>query len=595
MLCNPQELVEQIGANRNEYKTAWKYDVQNRPKRIYYKSEVHRIDYSYDGIGRIRKRIQCWGANEYVSSIGYVAGANGGNTSPLVASITQTNENHNYTYDDVGNILSVKRGNVTVTYSYDNLGQLTRVNDPNDTTSGSTGTTWTYEYDRGGNMLNKKRYAYTTGNLGNVLQTITYTYGDSNWKDKLTAYNGQAFSYDAIGNVTSAQGWTYTWRQGRELVRMAKGTPNTAGYEELLFYYNQKGRRVGKTHNVYDAAKNYIVSTHTEYTWVGDRVVHLVKSVKKGSAASSVTETLHFHYDGQGKPAMVMYNGTRFGYVYNAQGDVIGLITGGHSETVKYTYDAWGKLLSISGARKGDLGLANPFRYRGYIYDDETEMYYLQTRYYKPEWNRFINADVIYENNLYTYCSNNPIRFTDPHGARAADCRYSCLCADGGNIPLEKIESLEGLYENGFSAGNLQKAWLTDLVSGNTFMINWQLPGKKTYHVDFYFVGSYPQKSIKIAQRCLSDEPDRVNWNLQDSWSKSARPGILTIMDENKRIRRIAVGYVLLPHHQYYANCSTDGEMCMFFGYNTEGYAIEHGNEAAENAFNGKYMIVNPK
>ena len=56
-----------------------------------------------------------------------------------------------------------------------------------------------YKYDRGGNITAKKRYAYTTGMLGSVQQTISYTYGDSNWKDKLTKYNGTSLSYDAQG------------------------------------------------------------------------------------------------------------------------------------------------------------------------------------------------------------------------------------------------------------------------------------------------------------------------------------------------------------------------------------------------------------
>ena len=131
-------------------------------------------------------------------------------------------ESCNYTYDDAGNILSVKRGSITTTYAYDGIGQLTRVNDPNDTAGGSSGTTWVYEYDRGGNMTAKKRYAYTTGTLGTVQQTVSYTYGDSNWKDKLTAYNGQTFTYDTIGNVKTAEGWTYTWNRGRQLVSIRR-------------------------------------------------------------------------------------------------------------------------------------------------------------------------------------------------------------------------------------------------------------------------------------------------------------------------------------------------------------------------------------
>ena len=356
-----------------------------------------------------------------------VASANGGNTSPLISNINQPNENHTYTYDDAGNILSVKRGSVTTTYAYDGIGQLTRVNDPNDTAGGSSGTTWVYEYDRGGNMTAKKRYAYTTGTLGTVQQTVSYTYGDSSWKDKLTAYNGQTFTYDTIGNVKTAEGWTYTWNRGRQLVSIKKGTAGTAGYEEHNFDYDHKGRCIGRTYVYYDTSRSKNVWRGYSYTWEGDRLVHLVTSNRVGDTGNYTTdETMHFHYDAQGKPSMLMYNGTRFGYVYNAQGDVIGIITGGLTEKVKYTYDAWGRLLSISGSSANTLGKANPFRYRAYIYDQECGLYYLKTRYYNPNWCRFINADTLVgkssnllSHNTYSYCRNTAVTASDKDGMDA--------------------------------------------------------------------------------------------------------------------------------------------------------------------------------
>ena len=92
---------------------------------------------------------------------------------------------------------------------------------------------------------------------------------------------------------------------------------------------------------------------------------------------------------------------------------------------MEYTYDAWGKLLSISGSKKDDLGLANPLRYRGYVYDDETGLYYCQSRYYDPEIGRFLNADNVdylgangdfASLNLFAYCGNNPVAREDSSG-----------------------------------------------------------------------------------------------------------------------------------------------------------------------------------
>ena len=87
-------------------------------------------------------------------------------TTPLVAGITHgCGMTFGYMYDNVGNITQETRDGATTTYVYDRLGQLTRVNDPNDKTSGSSGTTWTYEYDCGGNILQKKRYPYKVGTM----------------------------------------------------------------------------------------------------------------------------------------------------------------------------------------------------------------------------------------------------------------------------------------------------------------------------------------------------------------------------------------------------------------------------------------------
>ncbi len=88
-----------------------------------------------------------------------------------------------------------------------------------------------------------------------------------------------------------------------------------------------------------------------------------------------------------------------------------------------YTHDAWGNVLSTTGSMASTLGLNNPLRYRGYIYDRETGLYYLQSRYYDPEMGRFINADAftstgqgLLGNNMFAYCLNNPVNMADLNG-----------------------------------------------------------------------------------------------------------------------------------------------------------------------------------
>ena len=77
------------------------------------------------------------------------------------------------------------------------------------------------------------------------------------------------------------------------------------------------------------------------------------------------------------------------------------------------------------------MGELNPFRYRGYVYDEETGLYYLRSRYYNPVWGRFISADALlgktgallgdvgltFGHNLFVYCGNNPIIYDDQEGA----------------------------------------------------------------------------------------------------------------------------------------------------------------------------------
>ena len=128
-----------------------------------------------------------------------------------------------------------------------------------------------------------------------------------------------------------------------------------------------------------------------------------------------------FLYDDNGGRIGVQYNGANYLYVYNAQGDVIAIVDANHNVVVKYTYDEWGNKVSVTGSMAGTLGVQNPFRYRGYCYDEETGWYYLQSRYYDPVTGRFINADGqindgVLGANLFAYCENNPVNMVDYDG-----------------------------------------------------------------------------------------------------------------------------------------------------------------------------------
>lgn len=134
-------------------------------------------------------------------------------------------------------------------------------------------------------------------------------------------------------------------------------------------------------------------------------------------------DSLHFFYDAQNRSAVVVYNGTVYAYVKNLQGDIIAILDSAGTAVVSYTYDAWGAPTGTAGSMAATLGHLNPFRYRGYVYDEETGLYYLRSRYYNASLCRFINTDSIFANvyhvgalNILSYCFNSPITHIDPSG-----------------------------------------------------------------------------------------------------------------------------------------------------------------------------------
>ena len=136
-------------------------------------------------------------------------------------------------------------------------------------------------------------------------------------------------------------------------------------------------------------------------------------------------ETIWYQYDSAASLVAMIIGGTRYNYVRNAQNDIVGLIDSTGKRVVYYKYDSWGRAVSISGTMAATVGKKNPFRYRGYYFDAESGMYYLQSRYYDPEIRRFISADDVnvlnvqdnlYDKNLYVYCEDNPIVRKDSNG-----------------------------------------------------------------------------------------------------------------------------------------------------------------------------------
>ncbi len=180
------------------------YGDDNRLTQVHFNQNGVNLNRTYDGLGRVtQKNYSLWdGAPFFTTGYSYLAGASG-NTTGIVSSVTNKGETISYTYDNRGNITAISEGGVQkARYAYDELNQLIRED------NAYLNKSVVYTYDAGGNLTAKKEYAYTTGALGAVTKTTAYTYGDANWKDKLTAYDGKAITYDQIGNPLTYNGNT---------------------------------------------------------------------------------------------------------------------------------------------------------------------------------------------------------------------------------------------------------------------------------------------------------------------------------------------------------------------------------------------------
>ena len=305
---------------------------------------------------------------------------------------------YNYTtyqkYDDKGNIVSDNRADNEVydAYTYNDNGELIKIY------SKYRGQ---YTYDSRGNMLTQ-RVKYKD----NVNRDDTYVYNTSGWKDQLIAVNGTPLTYDGAGNLISYGSKQYTWTYGKTLESVKDGE-NTYSYT-----YDENGIRTKK-----------IINGETTYINSRDGVVY---------AQKNSTDSMYFQYNGNGDPIGFILNDEQYFYLTDMNGDITGIIDSKGNGIAEYIYTAWGELLEIAPAEAGNteqyaIAEKNPLRYRGYYYDNETGMYYLQSRYYDPQFCRFISADQFdYVNtddyagtNAYTYCLNNPITFVDPTGTSA--------------------------------------------------------------------------------------------------------------------------------------------------------------------------------
>ena len=340
-------------------------------------------------------------SKDYKVEYTYDDGEDTNSTSKTVSNLYNTFNDkevatYSYSYDGNGNITQIRLGKDIINkYIYDDKNQLKQEYDY------LHNYYINYSLDGNGNIHSVDTQALDTDGLptgsprGNI-----YYYDDKQWCDKLTGVNGVGnITYDEIGNpLNYRDGMSFTWRNGRWL-----STTTLNDGTKVTYRYNANGMRTQKK----------VGSKVTDYYY--DSNNNLI-------AEKTDNATLFFYYDTENSPVALSYNGKMFYYVKNLQGDIVKILDEDGQEKADYVYNAWGDIISQSD---DELASINPLRYRGYVYDEDTTMYYLQTRYYDPQTGRFINADdtayigatgTVLSANIFTYCENNPIMKKDING-----------------------------------------------------------------------------------------------------------------------------------------------------------------------------------
>ena len=247
------------------------------------------------------------------------------------------------------------------------------------------------------------------------------------------------------------------------------------GTTAISFAYDADGLRTSKT----------VGNVSFNYTYAGGKLLR----------ETFGNVVLDFFYDANGMPYALKYNGTVYYYITNLQGDVMQLVNSNGSIVASYDYDPYGKVISATGT----MAEINPLRYRGYYYDVESGLYYLQSRYYNPEAGRFLNADAFASTgqgllgiNMFAYCLNNPVNHSDPAGkstiAEGVKNSLWVLPLLDGPIPLGDILSVIAL----FGVLLYEQSQVEDTIPNISHdTINWEsgdknhiLKGTKRKHVD---------------------------------------------------------------------------------------------------------------
>ena len=500
------------------------------------------ISYSYDSFKRLNQKVYDYTSTyegtiitktvRFTNTVSYTYVADSSNNTSLLIQTycSRVNDNaavtYTYEYDDNGNITKITLSTgAQYRYTYDDLGQLLREDNT------ALGRTYVYAYDYAGNITKKYTYALTAANVTptNPISTYVYGYGDDDWGDLLTSYRGQTITYDEIGNPLSyynGRQYTFTWENGRRLATATVGGTN------LSFTYNDEGirtsKKVGNAEHIY-----HLNGTQIVFEEYGETVIVYL-------------------YDAEGSPVGMQYRMgnadagvfEEYWFEKNLQGDIVAVYDGEGTKLISYTYDAWGNFVTTyhNGCTSSHHASLNPFRYRGYYYDTELGMYYLQSRYYDPVVGRFLNADVYISTgqgllgyNMFAYCNNNPVLLYDPNG-----------CSSHVYDDYINEEALEGIVTAG--SGGFANAY-NPIDAGYSYYVDFSMAANSSSFAGGFLTNGYTSW-VSYSEPSRTSNNGRIHPNSVAMYTDDALGAV---------IRFLGPGYLEVPPAGSGRYISSDG------------------------------------
>ncbi len=374
---------------------------------------------TYDVLGRVDSKEILIGDKQIKTEYEYEKTSSGNLTTTLNKEIQNDGTVITYQYDSCNNITQKKVTKDEVIleiyeYQYDFLSRLKL---EKFFEKGLFKYHREYKYDNNNNI----KTIIQKDLEGNTIKESVYNYitENNNICDRLTSI--EDITYDSSGNETKSINSIFEYNDsitgnpskiienGNELNLTWQGR-RLLSINDITYKYNDAGIRISKTSPTEN--KQFILN--------GSSIIQM-KDLNDSS------KDIFFNYDEVGLLLGFTLREEEYFYTRDITGNIQNVIDTNGNILVKYNYDAWGTVTKTNIANTDESALVmevNPFLYKGYFYDEETGLYYNVTRYYNPEWGRFLNADdVSYLDpesinglNLFTYCGNNPIMRIDPYG-----------------------------------------------------------------------------------------------------------------------------------------------------------------------------------